>query len=198
MFHPERTSFDTAGIRTTSTAIGRSRSACALEDATPVARLREAGAIILGKTNVPTIRSGVQTNNPVFGRTNNPWDLRRTPGGSSGGAAAAVSAGLSSLDLGSDIGGSIRIPAHFCGVYGPKTTAGRVAGKGHARARADSKSPSGSRRCCNLRRSGRSPALSTTSARCLLSNMAAIQAQSQAVNSVSEVLLRPSCASQDG
>jgi amidase len=96
-----------------------------------VARLRSAGPIILGKTNLPTLASGIQTDDPVFGRTNNPWDLRCTPGGSSGGAAAAIAAGLSFLELGSDIGGSIRIPAHSCGVYGLKTTAGRVAGKGH-------------------------------------------------------------------
>jgi amidase len=100
-------------------------------DAPPVKRLREAGAIILGKTNLPTLASGIQSNNPVFGRTNNPWDHSRTPGGSSGGAAAAISARLSYLDLGSDIGGSIRIPAHFCGVYGLKCTGGRVSGKGH-------------------------------------------------------------------
>ena len=123
-------SFDTAGLRTVSGYRPFARRV-PLEDAAPVARLREAGAIILGKTNVPTFASGIQTDNPVFGRTNNPWDLRRTPGGSSGGAAAAISAGLSFLDLGSDIGGSIRIPAHFCGVYGLKPTAGRVAGKGH-------------------------------------------------------------------
>ena len=101
------------------------------EDAPPVARLRQAGAIILGKTNLPTLASGIQTDNPVFGRTNNPWDLARTPGGSSGGAAAAISSGLSYLELGSDIGGSIRIPAHFCGIYGLKCTGGRVSGKGH-------------------------------------------------------------------
>jgi amidase len=100
-------------------------------DAPPVSRLRHSGAIILGKTNLPTLANGIQANNPVFGRTNNPWDLDRTPGGSSGGAAAAVSAGLSYLDLGSDISGSIRIPSHFCGIYGLKTTGGRVSGKGH-------------------------------------------------------------------
>jgi len=100
-------------------------------DAPPVLRLRSSGAIILGKTNLPTLANGIQTNNPVFGRTNNPWDLARTPGGSSGGAAAAISAGLSYLELGSDISGSIRIPSHFCGIYGLKTTGGRVSGKGH-------------------------------------------------------------------
>ncbi len=101
------------------------------EDAVAVARLRAAGAIIVGKTNLPTLASGIQSNNPVFGRTNNPYDATRTPGGSSGGAAAAVAAGLSYLDLGSDIGGSIRIPAHFCGVCGLKTTGGSIPGKGH-------------------------------------------------------------------
>ncbi len=123
-------SFDTAGLRTTS-GYRPFRDRVPVEDATPVARLREAGAIILGKTNLPALASGRQTNNALFGRTNNPWDLRRTPGGSSGGAATAISAGLSFLELGSDIGGSIRIPAHFCGVYGLKATAGRIAAKGH-------------------------------------------------------------------
>jgi amidase len=123
-------SFDTAGLRTVSGYRPFARR-IPLKDAAPVARLREAGAIVLGKTNLPTLASGVQTDNPVFGRTNNPWDVRLTPGGSSGGAAAAISAGLSYLELGSDIGGSIRIPAHFCGVFGLKTTGGRVAGKGH-------------------------------------------------------------------
>jgi amidase len=80
---------------------------------------------------LPTLARGIQTNNPVFGRTNNPWDLECTPGGSSGGAAAAIAAQLSYLELGSDIGGSIRIPAHFCGVFGLKSTGGRVSGRGH-------------------------------------------------------------------
>ena len=123
-------SFETAGMRTVSGFPPFARHIPA-EDAPPVARLRQAGAIILGKTNLPTLASGIQTNNPVFGRTNNPWDLARTPGGSSGGAAAAISARLSYLELGSDIGGSIRIPSHFCGVYGLKCTGGRVSGKGH-------------------------------------------------------------------
>ncbi len=122
--------FDTAGLRTVS---GHPRLAQRVptEDAVAVSHLRRAGAIILGKTNLPALANGIQSDNPVFGRTNNPWDLQRTPGGSSGGSAAAISAKLSYLDLGSDIGGSIRIPAHFCGVYGLKTTAGRVSGKGH-------------------------------------------------------------------
>jgi len=122
--------FETAGLRTVS-GYPRFARNVPQHDAPPVARLSRAGAIILGKTNLPTLASGIQTNNPVFGRTNNPWDLARTPGGSSGGAAAAVAAGLSYLDLGSDIGGSIRIPAHFCGVYGLKATGGRISGKGH-------------------------------------------------------------------
>jgi amidase len=123
-------SFETAGMRTVSGYPPFANHIPQL-DAPPVARLRSSGAIILGKTNLPTLANGIQANNPVFGRTNNPWDLARTPGGSSGGAASAVSAGLSYLDLGSDISGSIRIPSHFCGIYGLKTTGGRVSGKGH-------------------------------------------------------------------
>jgi amidase len=91
-------------------------------DATVVARLRKAGAIILGKTNLPSLGMDYQTNSPVFGITNNPWDVSRTPGGSTGGGAAAVAAGLTSLEIGNDIGGSIRIPSHFCGIYGLKPT----------------------------------------------------------------------------
>jgi amidase len=123
-------SFETNGMRTVS-GFPPFAKRIPEADAPPVGRLRAAGAIILGKTNLPTLASGIQTNNPVFGRTNNPWDLRRTPGGSSGGAAAAISARLSYLELGSDIGGSIRIPAHFCGIHGLKCTGGRVSGKGH-------------------------------------------------------------------
>src|SRR5918912_1594146 len=89
------------------------------EDSRLVARLRSAGAIIVGKTNVPPLAQDWQTDNPVFGRTNNPWDLELTPGGSTGGAAA-LAAGLTPLEYGSDIGGSIRVPAAFCGVYGHK------------------------------------------------------------------------------
>jgi amidase len=88
-------------------------------DALAVARLRSAGAILLGKTNLPPLSMDIQVENPLFGRTNNPWDLSRTCGGSSGGAAA-VAAGLTPLDLGTDIAGSVRIPAHCCGVYGLK------------------------------------------------------------------------------
>ncbi len=101
------------------------------EDGTVAARLKAAGAILVGKTNVPPLLSQPQTDNPVFGRTNNPWDPARTPGGSSGGAAAALAAGLTALDVGSDLGGSIRMPAHFCGIYGLKPTSRRVSSAGH-------------------------------------------------------------------
>ena len=97
------------------------------EDGAVAARLKAAGAIVIGKTNVPPRLRGVQADNPVFGRTNNPFDLERTSGGSSGGAAAALAAGLSPLDIGSDLGGSIRLPAHFCGIYGFKPTERSVA-----------------------------------------------------------------------
>ncbi|MCW5659557.1 MAG: amidase [Burkholderiaceae bacterium] len=99
-------------------------------DALTVARLKDAGAVILGKTNVPVYLADWQTFNPVYGTTCNPWDLARTPGGSSGGSAAALAAGLSALELGSDIGASIRNPAHYCGVYGHKPTWGVVSLEG--------------------------------------------------------------------
>jgi amidase len=100
-------------------------------DADAVARLRAAGAIPFGKTNIPLAAADHQSYNPVYGTTNNPWDFERTPGGSSGGAAAAVAAGFSALELGSDIGGSIRCPSHFCGVYGHKSSYGLVPLRGH-------------------------------------------------------------------
>ncbi len=90
-----------------------------------------AGAIVFGKTNVPIYTGDLQTFNKVYGRTNNPWDQEFTPGGSSGGAAAALSAGLCALEIGSDLAGSIRIPAHFCGIYGHKPSYGIVPQKGH-------------------------------------------------------------------
>ena len=101
------------------------------EDATTVARLKAAGAIVLGKTNPAKLAGDYQTQNPLFGRTNNPWDLDRTVGGSSGGSASAVAAGFSPLDLGSDVAGSIRLPAHYCGVYGLMPTDRRVPTTGH-------------------------------------------------------------------
>ena len=100
-------------------------------DAQVVARLRAAGAVVVGKTNLPENVTGQETGNALFGRTSNPWDPDRTPGGSSGGAAAAVAAGLSPLEVGSDSGGSIREPAHCCGVYGHFPTSGLVPLAGH-------------------------------------------------------------------
>src|SRR3569833_1924294 len=100
-------------------------------DADAVARLRAAGAIPFAKTNVPLAAADHQSNNPVYGTTNNPWDVKRTPGGSSGGAAASVAAAFSSLELWSDIGGSIRCPSHFCCVYGHKSSYNLVPIRGH-------------------------------------------------------------------
>jgi Asp-tRNA(Asn)/Glu-tRNA(Gln) amidotransferase A subunit family amidase len=101
------------------------------EDAPTVARLKSAGAIILGKTNVPEMAIPYECDNPVFGRTNNPFDLTKTSGGSSGGEAAAIAACLSPAGLGSDLSGSIRVPAHFCGIVGLKPTPGRISSAGH-------------------------------------------------------------------
>jgi amidase len=101
-------------------------------DSTGVARLKAAGAVILGKTNIPPNLGDWQAANPVYGRTNNPHDLSRSPGGSSGGGAAALAAGMVPLEFGSDIGGSIRVPAHFCGVFGHKPTFDLIPQTGHA------------------------------------------------------------------
>ena len=101
------------------------------DDALGVTRLKDAGAVILGKTNVPPFLSDYQSNNPIYGRTGNPWDVTRTPGGSSGGAAAALAARMIPLEFGSDIGGSIRMPAHFCGVYGHKPSYNLIPVRGH-------------------------------------------------------------------
>jgi Asp-tRNA(Asn)/Glu-tRNA(Gln) amidotransferase A subunit family amidase len=103
----------------------------AKKDAPLVTRLREAGAIILGTTNTPELLMAWETDNLLYGRTNNPWDLSRTAGGSSGGEAAAIAAGCSAGGLGSDGGGSIRVPAHFCGICGLKPTPGRIPATGH-------------------------------------------------------------------
>ena len=123
-------SLDVAGIVSTGGTQGRAKY-IPPHDATVVARLRAAGAIVLGKTNTPDLTMSFETNNLVYGRTNNPFDVTRTPGGSSGGAAAIVAAGGSPLDIGSDTGGSIRVPSHFCGIAGIKPTAGRVSRAGH-------------------------------------------------------------------
>lgn len=101
------------------------------QDALAVKALKDAGAIIFGKTNVPVFASDIQSYNKVYGTTHNPWHSKRTPGGSSGGAAAALAAGLTPLELGSDLAGSIRTPSHFCGVYGHKVTHGIVPMRGH-------------------------------------------------------------------
>lgn len=121
---------DTAGLRTTSGARPRAGN-LPREDAPSVARLKRAGAILLGKTNVSEMALTYESDNPLFGRTNNPHDISRTAGGSSGGEAAAVSACLCAAGLGSDLSGSIRIPAHFCGIAGLKPTTGRVPSAGH-------------------------------------------------------------------
>ena len=102
------------------------------KDADVETRLRAAGAVVFGKTNVPAMLSDWQTFNPVYGTTHNPWDTARAPGGSSGGSAAALAAGLTALEAGSDIGASIRDPAHYCGVYGHKPTFGLCSMDGHA------------------------------------------------------------------
>src|SRR4051812_45894749 len=111
--------FNITGLPTTW-GFPRLRDRRADFDALAVTRLKDGGAIILGKTNVPAGLTDWQSFNEVYGTTNNPWDLQRTPGGSSGGAAAALAAGFVPLELGSDIGGSLRCPAHFCGVFAHK------------------------------------------------------------------------------
>src|SRR5437667_8114720 len=100
-------------------------------DAPLVSRLKAAGAVILGNTTVPEFLMAWETHSALYGRTNSPWNLERTPGGSSGGEAAAIAAGCSAGGIGSDGGGSIRVPAHFCGIAGLKTTPGRISRVGH-------------------------------------------------------------------
>src|SRR5215831_13372659 len=123
-------SLDTAGVITTGGTTGRA-AFVPTHDATVVARLRAAGAILLGKTNTPELTLAGETDNLLYGRTNNPYDLAYTPGGSSGGAAAIVAAGGAPFDIGSDTAASIRWPAHCCGIAGIKPTAGRVPRTGH-------------------------------------------------------------------
>ena len=124
-------SFDLKGHPTTW-GIELHREHRAASDALAVQRLKQAGAIVMGKTNVPPVLADWQSDNPIYGRTNNPYDLTRSPGGSSGGSAAALAMGFSALELGSDIGGSIRAPAAFCGVFGHKPSWGIVPQAGHA------------------------------------------------------------------
>lgn len=123
-------SFDWAGTPSTW-GEPRFRDNIASTDAEAISRLTGAGAVIYGKTNVPLMLADWQSYNAIYGTTNNPWDLSRAPGGSSGGSAAALATGMTALEIGSDIGASIRNPAHYCGVYGHKPTYGVVPYKGH-------------------------------------------------------------------
>jgi amidase len=136
-------SFDVIGLPTTWGSPNAMRTA-ATEDAAAVKALKDAGAVVIGKTNlhfqygklggahVPLLLHDWQSFNPVYGTTRNPWNTTRTPGGSSGGSAAALACRYVTLELGSDVGGSLRAPAHFCGVYAHKPTSGLVSGQGHA------------------------------------------------------------------
>ncbi|MFH8618016.1 amidase [Streptomyces sp. NPDC017979] len=122
-------SFNIAGLPTTW-GMPAHRDHVPDEDAVQVSRLKAAGAVVLGKTNVPVGLQDWQSFNGIYGTTNNPWDRSRTPGGSSGGSAAALAAGFGALSIGSDLAGSLRAPAHFCGVYGHKPTLGLAASRG--------------------------------------------------------------------
>ena len=121
---------ETEGIRSTGGAV-ELRDHVPAADAPAVARLRDAGAVVFGKTNLPRWSGDMQSYNEIFGTTNNPWDHSRIPGGSSGGAAAAVAAGLTSFELGTDIGGSVRLPSHCCGTFALKPTFGVVPQRGY-------------------------------------------------------------------
>lgn len=123
-------SLDTAGVISTGGTLGR-KDFVPQKDATVVTRLKDEGAILLGKTNTPELTLNFETNNLIYGRTNNPYDVTRSPGGSSGGAAAIIASGGAPFDIGSDYGGSIRIPAAFCGITGIRPTSGRVPRTGH-------------------------------------------------------------------
>lgn len=123
--------FNVAGLPTTW-GIPGTENALAAQDAVVVRRLKAAGAIVIGKTNVAMHLADWQSSNPIFGTTNNPWDLARTPGGSSGGSAAALAAGYVPLEFGTDLGGSLRVPAHCCGVFAHKPSHGLVPMRGCA------------------------------------------------------------------
>jgi len=125
-----KSSIEVAGFRCEAGTKLR-QGTVASQDAPLVTRLRNAGAIILGTTNTPELLMAWETDNLLYGRTNNPWDLSRTPGGSSGGEAAAIASGMSAGGVGSDGGGSIRVPAHFSGICGLKPTPGRIPATGH-------------------------------------------------------------------
>jgi amidase len=124
-------SIDVAGTKCTAGTLGRENCEPAKDDATLVKRLRAAGAIPLCKTNLPDLLFAYETDNLIYGRTNNPYDLERTPGGSSGGESALIAACGSPLGLGSDAAGSVRLPAHFCGITSIKPTTGRLPRTGH-------------------------------------------------------------------
>jgi amidase len=124
-------SFDVVGMPSTW-GIPQHKNNFPPKNAVVVDRFMKAGAVLLGKTNVPIYLADWQSFNDIYGTTNNPWDLTRVPGGSSGGSGAALAAGLTGLEAGSDIGASIRNPAHYCGVYGHKPTYGIVTGRGQS------------------------------------------------------------------
>src|SRR5581483_10119118 len=121
---------DVAGLPTTAGVLDR-RDALPAQDALLVQRVKDAGGVVLGKTNIPPLAGDWNADNPVFGRTNNPWNLECVPGGSTGGGAAALAAGLTPLEFGSDIGGSIRVPAAMCGVFGHRPSETALARSGH-------------------------------------------------------------------
>ncbi len=124
-------SYDVAGLPTTW-GFEERRDHRANSNSLAVDRLEGAGAVVFGKTNVPVALADWQSYNPVYGATNNPWNVEHTPGGSSGGSAAALAAGITGFEIGSDIGGSIRVPAHYCGVFGHKPTWGLCPPRGHS------------------------------------------------------------------
>lgn len=139
-------SYDIAGLPTTW-GIPEQRDHVPSEDAVQVSRLKAAGAVILGKTNVTVMLRDIQSYNDLYGTTNNPWNHDRTGGGSSGGSAAALAAGFGALSIGSDLAGLLRTPAHFCGVYAHKPTLGLAPTRGmtappHRLCRPSSTSPS--------------------------------------------------------
>jgi Asp-tRNA(Asn)/Glu-tRNA(Gln) amidotransferase A subunit family amidase len=125
-----KSSIDVGGMRCEAGTRLRGGNIAA-QDAPLVSRLRNCGAVILGVTNTPELLMAWETDNLLYGRTNNPWDLTRTAGGSSGGESAAIASGMSAAGVGSDGGGSIRVPAHFCGICGLKPTPGRIPATGH-------------------------------------------------------------------
>jgi amidase len=124
-------SIEQAGTRCTAGTLGRKNAALSTADATLVARLRHAGAIAIARTNLPDLLFAFESDNLIYGRTNNPYDVSRTPGGSSGGEAALIAACGSPMGLGSDAAGSVRLPAAFCGIAGIKPTSGRLPRTGH-------------------------------------------------------------------